>query len=142
MSKFRPSVSFVVILGVLAMMPYLAISFFGDSWATKQNIALVKKVIPAAQASMPNMDVPDAVDLSFYLDENKIELAKVGGHEPVILAAQFSAGQLDPVQMMEHKAGDLILYSDGRVAKLWYFDQDNTMVQVSLPGYMACNNSN
>ena len=142
MSKFRPSVSFVVILGVLAMMPYLAISFFGDSWATKQNIALVKKVIPAAQASMPNMDVPDAVDLSFYLDENKIELAKVGGHEPVILAARFSAGQLDAVRMVEHKAGDLILYSDGRVAKLWYFDQDNTMVQVSLPGYMACNNSN
>lgn len=142
MSKFRPSVSFVVILGVLAMMPYLAISFFGDSWATKQNIALVKKVIPAAQASMPNMDVPDAVDLSFYLDENKIELAKVGGHEPVILAAEFPTGQLDPVQEKEHQTGDLVLYSDGRIAKLWYFDKDNAMVQVSLPGYMAAAKSN
>lgn len=128
---------FVVVLLAAKLFPPI----FND-WAMHHNVSLVTKVIPAAQASKPNMDLPDAIDLSFYMDENKIDLAKVGGQEPAILAAEFSTGQLDPVQMMEHKAGDLVLYSDGRVAKLWYFDKDNTMVQVSLPGYMATASSN
>lgn len=141
MSKFRPSPGFIIASVSLVAVLVAFFSLFSDGWATKQNIALVKKVIPAAQASMPNMDLPDAVDLSFYLDENKIELAKVGGHEPVILAAEFSTGQLDPVQEKEHQTGDLVLYSDGRVAKLWYFNHKNLMVPVEMPDNLVANSN-
>lgn len=143
MSKFRPSILIIFFVSISIVATLVAfVTHFSDRFAIKHNVSLVTKVIPAAQTSMPNMDLPDAIDLSFYMDENQIALSKVGGRVPVILAAEFSTGQLDPVQEKEHQTGDLVLYSDGRVAKLWYFDQDNTMVRVNLRGYMAANNSN
>lgn len=133
MSKFRNLHMLSLMVFVLVLLAATVFPPIFNGWAVSRNIVLVKKIIPAAQASMPNMDLPDAIDLSFYMDENQIVLSKVGGRVPVILAAEFSTGQLDPVQEKERQTGDLVLYSDGRIAKLWYFNHKNLMVPVEMP---------